>query len=65
MDRRVADDAAVGLAAAGLELRLHERDQVAALRVERRRDRAEHEAERDERDVDARERDRLRQRRRR
>ena len=58
MDRRVADDAVVGAAAAGLELRLHERDDVAA-RPEGRGDRGEDEVERDERDVDRREADRF------
>ena len=58
VDRRVADDAVVGAAAAGLELRLDERDDLAA-RAERRGDRAEDEVERDERDVDRREVDRF------
>ena len=42
MDRRIADDAVVGPAAAGLELRLDERDDVAARAgPERADDRAE------------------------
>ena len=60
MDRRVADDAVVGPAAAGLELRLDERDDVAASRPEGRGDRAEDQRERDERDVDRGDVDRLR-----
>ena len=63
VDRRVADDAVVGAAPAGLELRLDERDDRAAPARERRRDRAEDEVERDERHVDRREVDRLGQRR--
>ena len=54
VDRRVAHDAVVGPAPAGLELRLDQRDDLAAGRRERRRDRAEDQRERDERDVDRR-----------
>ena len=54
MDRRVADDAVVGPALAGLELRLDEGDDVPRGAAERRRDGPRTIAERDERDVDRR-----------
>ena len=52
VDRRVADDAALRLGPARLELRLHERDDRAAAVAQHRADRAEDEPQRDERDVD-------------
>ena len=59
MDRRVADDAVVRPALAGLELRLDQRDDRGRRAGERRRDRPEDQRERDERDVDGGEVDRL------
>ena len=60
VDRRVADDAMVRPAAAGLELRLDQRDDVAGrCRAERGSDRPEDERKRDERDVDRGDGDRL------
>ena len=64
MDRRVADDAARRAAAAGLELGLDERDDLAA-GIQAADDRRQDEAQRDEADVDDRERDRLAEERRR
>src|SRR4051812_49211108 len=60
MYRGVADDALVGPAFAGLELGLHERDDLTA-GGERGHDRAEDLGQRDEGDVDRDERDRLRE----
>ena len=61
MDRRIAHDAVVRPAPAGLELRLDEGDDLAAPGARVERDRPEDEPERDERDVDDREGDRLRE----
>src|SRR4051795_12367180 len=61
MDGRVPDDATVGPALAGLELRLHERDDVAAA-GERRRGGGKHLIERDEGDIDDGDIDRFRER---
>ena len=55
MHGRVAHDATLGPAAAGLELGLDERDDVAALLGEAGDDRRQHQVQRDERDVDDRE----------
>ena len=59
MDRRVADDAVVGPARAGLELRLDERDDVGRRGPSVDGDRAEDQRERDERHVDRGEADRF------